>query len=361
VLRKAEYLWDGPTVAAQWKTFADGTSEAPGEQVQEWHYDAGFTPLALVQQRGGQTQLLHVVSDLNGAPRELVSNEGELVWSGQLDTWGNLARCHVQDRDRGNMSEYSPGYRPAANDPVVDVELRFANQWADEESGLYYNLNRYYDPAIGQYASQDPLGPAGGIRTHGYVTNPTTWVDPWGLAVCPKLTAQYKAFREKGHNATEALARARAVREFADLTNSRQFRSWKTDQQGRGIPPHEIPELVHQGSLERGNNLWRNDWGKYYEEVSGTSHPGSPMHAHHLVEKAGRSAEAAQNRQILREVGLDPTLSRENLTWAPNGVVGQHGSNPQGDLLQRLTPVRGDRGEIVRVLQDEWAPIAQGR
>jgi RHS repeat-associated protein len=186
VLRQAEYLWDGPTVAAQWKIFADGTSEAPNEQVQEWHYDGGFTPLALVQQRNGQAQLLHVVSDLNGAPRELLSGEGELVWTAQLDTWGKLARCHVKDGDRANMLEFAPGYRPAANDPVVDVDLRFANQWADEESGLYYNLNRYYDPAIGQYASQDPLGPAGGIRTHGYVHNPLTWVDPSGLAGCPE-------------------------------------------------------------------------------------------------------------------------------------------------------------------------------
>jgi RHS repeat-associated protein len=187
LLRKAEYLWDGPTVAAQWKTYADGTSEAPSEQVQEWHYDDGFTPLALVQQRNGQAQLLHVVSDLNGAPRELIDGEGALVWSGQLDTWGSLARCHVKDGDRANMSEFSPGYRPAANDPVVDVELRFANQWADEESGLYYNLNRYYDPAVGQYASQDPLGPAGGIRTHGYVHNPLTWIDPEGLNGCSPL------------------------------------------------------------------------------------------------------------------------------------------------------------------------------
>jgi RHS repeat-associated protein len=187
VLHKAEYLWDGPTVAAQWKTYADGTPEAPG-QIQEWHYESGgFTPLAVVQQRGDQARMLHVVADINGAPRELLDNAGELVWAGQLDTWGNLARCHVQDADRAHRQQFLSGYRPAANDPVIDVELRFENQWADEESGLYYNLNRYYDPAIGQYASQDPMGPAGGIRTHGYVHNSTVWIDPWGLSECPPL------------------------------------------------------------------------------------------------------------------------------------------------------------------------------
>jgi RHS repeat-associated protein len=67
---------------------------------------------------------------------------------------------------------------------VVDCSLRFQNQWEDKESGLYYNLNRYYDPESGQYLSQDPIGLAGGLRTHGYVHDPMQWVDPWGLAAC---------------------------------------------------------------------------------------------------------------------------------------------------------------------------------
>jgi RHS repeat-associated protein len=196
-LRSAEYLWEGAAVAAQWKVYADGTSAAPGmaaasapvhEHVQEWHYEAdSFNPLAVVQQRGDDTQakLYHVVSDLNGAPRELIGNDGELVWAGQLDTWGRLRRCDVEDRDRAHAAQFSPSYRAAANDALIDVDLRFANQWADEESGLSYNLNRYYDPDLGSYISQDPLGLAGGIRTHGYVHNPLTWIDPLGLAGCP--------------------------------------------------------------------------------------------------------------------------------------------------------------------------------
>jgi RHS repeat-associated protein len=195
-LRSAEYLWDGAAVAAQWKVYADGTSAAPAispaarlhEHVQEWHYEAdSFNPLAVVQQRSDdrQAKLYHVVSDLNGAPRELIGDDGELVWAGQLDTWGQLRRCDVQDCDRVHAAQFAPGYRAAANDALIDVDLRFANQWADEESGLSYNLNRYYDPDLGSYISQDPLGPRGGIRTHGYVHNPLTWIDPLGLTGCP--------------------------------------------------------------------------------------------------------------------------------------------------------------------------------
>lgn len=41
--------------------------------------------------------------------------------------------------------------------------------------GLYYNRFRYYDPSLGQYTQQDPIGLAGGNPTlYGYVFN-TMW------------------------------------------------------------------------------------------------------------------------------------------------------------------------------------------
>ena len=194
-LLQAEYQWDGPTLAVQWKTYADGSSAAPVGQrqtqdVQEWHHEPGtFVPLVLLQQResaeGLHTQLMHVVTDVSGAPRELLASDGELLWAAQLNTWGTLGACHVKDADRSWAASFASGSRHAANDPSVDIDLRYTNQWEDTESGLFYNLNRYYDPGTGQYASQDPLGPTGGLRTHGYVHNPLTWGDPFGLAACP--------------------------------------------------------------------------------------------------------------------------------------------------------------------------------
>jgi len=51
---------------------------------------------------------------------------------------------------------------------------------------LYYNRFRYYDPEIGQYIQQDPIGLEGGNPTlYGYVEDPNIYTDPFGLNVCP--------------------------------------------------------------------------------------------------------------------------------------------------------------------------------
>jgi RHS repeat-associated protein len=64
------------------------------------------------------------------------------------------------------------------------IELRFGytgREW-DTETGLDYYRARYYDPSVGRFISEDPLG-FGGKDTNliRYVKNsPTNWVDPSG-------------------------------------------------------------------------------------------------------------------------------------------------------------------------------------
>ncbi|UTV26478.1 hypothetical protein [Photobacterium atrarenae] len=140
------------------------------------------------------------------------------------------------------------------------------------------------------------------------------------------------------------------VDEFAGFRSARGFNKWKQSLVDEGLTQAQIQEAVYQGSLKRGENLWKGDWKRYYEEISGTQYPGQPSHAHHLVEKGSSSPAAIENRSILEEVGINPLLNRENLTWAPN-ITGQHGAIPQGQLLELLAPVRGDRDEIINVLQ----------
>ena len=76
---------------------------------------------------------------------------------------------------------------------VSDAELKLAlqlieqiaednydpRQYEDEETGLYYNYFRDYDPATGRYVESDPAGLRGGLNTYLYVeAMPTALSDP---------------------------------------------------------------------------------------------------------------------------------------------------------------------------------------
>ena len=54
-------------------------------------------------------------------------------------------------------------------------------EW-DPESGLFYYRARYFDPAMGRFISEDPIGFAGGLNHYTYVENkPLLFRDPFGL------------------------------------------------------------------------------------------------------------------------------------------------------------------------------------
>ena len=65
---------------------------------------------------------------------------------------------------------------------VVEQNLRFQGQYHDRETGLHYNTFRYYDPVVGRFTTQDPIGLAGGLNLYQYAPNPLFWIDPLGLS-----------------------------------------------------------------------------------------------------------------------------------------------------------------------------------
>jgi RHS repeat-associated protein len=81
------------------------------------------------------------------------------------------------------------GNNPANEDPdgdsiAFEFNLRFPGQYFDKETGLFQNVRRDYDAAIGRYIESDPIGIGGGLNTFVYaVGDPLGHVDPLGLAI----------------------------------------------------------------------------------------------------------------------------------------------------------------------------------
>ncbi|EPD2656528.1 RHS repeat-associated core domain-containing protein, partial [Escherichia coli] len=99
--------------------------------------------------------------DHRGLPLALISTEGATAWCAEYDEWGNL------------LSDENPHH--------LQQLIRLPGQQYDEESGLYYNRHRYYDPLQGRYITQDPIGLKGGWNFYQYPLNPVINVYPQGL------------------------------------------------------------------------------------------------------------------------------------------------------------------------------------
>lgn len=117
----------------------------------------GFQPLAFIE----NDETYHYHLDHLGTPQEITNAQGDLVWSATYQAYGNLALADIEQ---------------------VENNLRFQGQYFDEETGLHYNRFRYYDPEVGRFTQQDPIGLLGGTNNYQYVPNPVTWVDPFGLS-----------------------------------------------------------------------------------------------------------------------------------------------------------------------------------
>ncbi|RYY76051.1 MAG: RHS repeat protein [Gammaproteobacteria bacterium] len=142
-----KYLWAGDQLAQEQRNQIKKTYVYEPES---------FKPIAMVQ----DGEIYHYHLDHLGTPRELTNEQGKVVWKAQYKTYGNVALKDVEE---------------------VENNLRFQGQYFDEETGLHYNRHRYYDPSIGQFTTQDPIGLLGGINNYQYAPNPTGWVDPFGL------------------------------------------------------------------------------------------------------------------------------------------------------------------------------------
>ena len=171
--RVYRYLWDGDVILHEWdyaeadrpNTVVTEAGEVtldrpePVENLITWVYDSdSYVPTAKIV----GDKHYSIISDYIGRPAQAYDDNGNIVWQADYDIYGNLRNLH-------GSRQFIP--------------FRQLGQYEDEETGLYYNRFRYYDPRIGNYISQDPIRLAGNNPTlYGYVRDLNKRTDLFGLS-----------------------------------------------------------------------------------------------------------------------------------------------------------------------------------
>jgi len=140
-----------------------GEYDASGNEIRTYGYKPGsiWTTNPLFMKVG--TEYYFYSNEQLGTSQKMTAVDGAVVWAAKYSSFGEA------DVDTSS---------------IITNNLRFPGQYYDQETGLHYNYNRYYDPSTGRYLRVDPVGIEKG-RNHLYVyaqSNPINRIDPFGLA-----------------------------------------------------------------------------------------------------------------------------------------------------------------------------------
>ena len=167
---------EGSTVLGSYSSQRSNTSAAPqgeNDSTEIIYLPTAAGPMPIAAQINGR--LYAIDADHLNTPRRLTNQQGQVVWQWLITGFGEV-----------NPTMGAAGYTQENNGPSYSEEitfnLRYPGQQWDEETGLSYNLNRYFDRATGRYMQFDPIGLAGGWNGFGYAAqNPLIFTDPDGL------------------------------------------------------------------------------------------------------------------------------------------------------------------------------------
>ncbi|NJL52735.1 MAG: RHS repeat-associated core domain-containing protein, partial [Hydrococcus sp. SU_1_0] len=116
----------------------------------------------VLAQENADGEVLWALTDHQGSVRVLLDNDGNVVNNITYDAFGNIT---------------------VESNPDVNFRFSYTGREYDAETGLYNYRARYYDPGVGRFISEDPMGfEAGDSNTYRYVgNNPLFYVDPSGF------------------------------------------------------------------------------------------------------------------------------------------------------------------------------------
>ncbi|ELT4433025.1 RHS repeat protein [Escherichia coli] len=225
---RTKFLWDGMRLAQESRPEGTGSLYIYRDQ-------GSYEPLARVDKAGkeGPNRILYFHTDVNGAPEEMTDSDGKIVWETGYQVWGNT----IQEKDHGG----------------VEQNLRYQGQYLDRETGLHYNLYRYYDPDVGRFMVTDPIGLRGGLNLYSYAPNPLKYADPLGLTPC--AVSNQKANRLLDSSETKVTVRSRSDAEqlFMDRYLGHNYKNMTGES---GPSTKNLMEYLTENKTKAGSYHW---------------------------------------------------------------------------------------------------------
>ena len=134
------------------------TKEERNGNIKLYTYDANGNRTGFTYKIGGADKMnvSYTYDSLNRLSS--VTSNGEIVLDYRYDAFGNQLKSNENDTN----------------------PFRYNGEYFDEETGFIYLRNRYYDPSIGRFITEDPA--CDGTNWYVYCgNNPVIFIDPEGL------------------------------------------------------------------------------------------------------------------------------------------------------------------------------------
>ncbi|EIG24584.1 RHS protein, partial [Neisseria sicca VK64] len=156
--KRTHFVWDGSRLLQEY-TYKGSYTYIYTDQ-------DSYEPLAQIfdNAKDGKQYIAYFHTDQVGIPREMTDIHGNLLWYGEYTAWGRLKK---------DERVYKNAHQP----------FRLQNQYYDEETGLHYNLMRYYEAETGRFVNQDPIGLFGGDNLYSFGNQVLDFIDPLGLKI----------------------------------------------------------------------------------------------------------------------------------------------------------------------------------
>jgi RHS repeat-associated protein len=205
-------------------------------------------------------------NDHLGTPRKIISVNGLIVWVAKYNVYG-----------KANITAFS----------TIKNNLRFGGQYSDDETRLYYNWERYYDPRYGRYITTDSYFSPKETNLYKY-SNPTGSVDPTGEWF--QEIIRYRFWIELSYDISDAIAdlynrkrrgeikrlidnnrkAAEVAKEIREETCETDHKNCLNNNKGcEGICHEKYKECIRKASEKYYRDLRENVWPyeKLYESL----------------------------------------------------------------------------------------------